>query len=66
MTTGRTRTKKAYTNDTQTAALKEMFDPWIGELPNVREVTFKPNMDSWTVFVLYDEVVEGEDWDEGY
>ena len=59
-----TRTHKCFTNDLQTAALKELFDQWMGELPNAREITFKPNMDNFTVFVVYEEV-EGGDWD-GY
>lgn len=60
----RTVTNKSYTDHVQTEALKAVFDPWIGEYPNVREITFKPNMDNFTVFVLYDEVV-GDDYD-GY
>ncbi len=65
MTRGLTRTKKSYTNDEETKALKEFFDKWMGELPNAREITFTPNMDNFTVFVVYDEVVE-EDWENGY
>lgn len=62
---GMTKTKKTYTNDEQTKMLKDLFDQWMGELPNAREITFKPNMDNFTVFVVYDEVVEDGDWN-GY
>ncbi len=60
-----TRTNKYFTDDLQTAALKELFDQWMGELPNAREITFKPNMDNFTVFVVYEEIIEGDSWD-GY
>jgi len=59
------QTRKTFTNDEETATLKAMFETWMGDLPNAREITFKPNMDNFTVFVVYEEVGEGEAWD-GY
>jgi len=56
-----TRTEKSFTNDEETLALRTMFEKWMGELPNAREITFKPNMDNFTVFVVYEEVV-GDEW----
>ncbi len=58
-----TRTNKYFTDDRETAELKEMFDKWMGELPNAREITFKPNMDNFTVFVVYEEIIAGDGWD---
>ena len=60
-----TRTNKYFTNDEETLELKQMFDKWMGELPNAREITFKPNMDNFTVFVVYEEIIAGDGWD-GY
>ena len=56
----KTINRKSYTTGEQTAALKDMFEPWMGEYPNVREITFKPNMNNFTVFVVYDDVVEDD------
>jgi len=65
MVRGVTRTEKSFTNDEETLALREMFEKWMGELPNAREITFKPNMDNFTVFVVYEEVHAGG-YDDGY
>lgn len=64
MTRPVTRTQKSFTNDEETQTLREIFDKWTGELPNPREITFKPNMDNFTVFVVYEEI-EGDGWN-GY
>ena len=58
-----TRTNKYFTDDT--AELKQVFDKWVGELPNAREIIFKPNMDNFTVFVVYEEIISGDGFD-GY
>ena len=63
MTRPVTRTKQYFTDDLQTAALEELFDQWMGELPNSREITFKANRDNWSVFVVYTEVVGDDDYD---
>ena len=60
-----TRTNKYFTDDRETAELKQVFDKWVGELPNAREIIFKPNMDNFTVFVVYEEIISGEGFD-GY
>lgn len=65
MNRGVTKTQKSFTNDEETQALREMFEKWMGELPNAREITFKPNMDNFTVFVVYEEIHSG-DYDDGY
>ena len=61
-----TRTKKFFTNDLQTAALNELLDGIMGDLPNAREFTFKPNRDSYTLFVVYEETEDGGGWDDRY
>jgi len=60
-----TRTNKYFTDDRETAELKQVFDKWVGELPNAREIIFKPNMDNFTVFVVYEEIISGDGFD-GY
>ena len=60
------RTKKFFTNDLQTIALDELFDEIVGDLPNAREFTFKPNKNNYTLFVVYEETEDGGGWDDGY
>ncbi len=58
-----TKTEQFFTNDEEKDTLNAMFEKWMGELPNAREITFKWNRDSITVFVVYSEIREGS-WDD--
>ncbi len=60
MTRSVTRTAVFYSNDEETQELKEIFDKWCGEYPSVRKIEFKPNMDNFTIFVTYPEIIEGD------
>ena len=53
-----TKTNKYYTDVNQTAAINEVLKIWIEMHENIHEISIKPNLSNFTIFVKFDDEVE--------
>jgi hypothetical protein len=58
-----TKTLKYYTDVEQTKAIGEVLAVWIEMHENIHEISIKPNLANFTIFVKFDDEVEGREWD---
>ena len=58
-----TKTLKYYTDTNQTKAISEVLAVWIEMHDNIHEISIKPNLGNFTIFVKFDDEVEGREWD---
>jgi hypothetical protein len=56
-----TKTLKYYTNVDQTEAVRKVLEPWIDLHENIHEISIKPNLGNFTIFVRFDDEAEYEE-----
>ena len=60
-----TKTLKYYTDQPQTIAISEALKTWIEMHDNIHEISIKPNLANFTLFVKFDdEVEEARRWED--
>jgi len=60
-----TKTNKYYTDVDQTKAISEALKVWIEMHENIHEISIKPNLANFTLFVKFDdEVEEARRWED--
>lgn len=61
----RTKTIKYYTDVNQTKAISEALKVWIEMHENIHEISIKPNLSNFTLFVKFDdEMEEAGGWED--